>query len=154
MPTTLIFSTVIKILNLLENVTNSELNNVFLISGYHLNKLTLNQNKSNFVIFHPYQKRLPFAPKIRIFDHQTNTSAYLECKEYVKYLGVLIDYKFSWKNHVESVALKISKTIGLLPKLRQFVLQHTLANIYNALITPYLRLQFNRMGPSQQNPSC
>ena len=64
---------------------------------------------------------------------------YLECKEYVKYLGVLIDSKLSWKNHVDFVALKISKTIGLLSKLRHFVPHHILVNIYNTLITLYLR---------------
>ena len=65
---------------------------------------------------------------------------YLECKECVKYLGVLIDYKLSWKNHVDSIALKISKTIELmLSKLKYFVPHHTLVNIYNSLITPYLR---------------
>ena len=64
---------------------------------------------------------------------------YLECKECVKYLGVLIDYKLSWKNHIDSIALKISKTIGLLSKLRYFVPHKTLVNIYNSLVTPYLR---------------
>ena len=63
---------------------------------------------------------------------------YLECKECVKYLGVLIDYKLSWKNHIDSIALKISKTIGLLSKLRYFVPHKTLVNIYNSLVTPYL----------------
>ena len=126
-----------KNLKSLENVMNFELNNVF--QWLTSNKLTLNLNKSNFVIFRPYQKRLPFVPKICILDHQTNTLTYLECKECVKYLGVLIDYKLSWKNHVDSIALKISKTIGLLSKLRHFVPYHTLVNIYNSLITPYLR---------------
>ena len=126
-----------KNLKSLENVMNFELNNVFQWLTSH--KLTLNLNKSNFVIFRPYQKRLPFVPNICILDHQTNTLTYLECKECVKYLGVLIDYKLSWKNHVDSIALKISKTIGLLSKLRHFVPYHTLVNIYNSLITPYLR---------------
>ena len=116
---------------------NFELNNVS--QWLTLSKLTLNLNKSNFVIFRPYQKRLPFAPKICILDHQTNTLTYLECKECVKYLGVLVDYKLSWRNHVDSIALKISKTIGLLSKLRHFVPRHTLVNVYNSLVTPYLR---------------
>ena len=123
-----------KNLKSLENTMNIELNKVYqwLIS----NKLTLNLKKSNFVIFRPYQKRLPFIPKICIKDPVRNTSVYVECKEYVKYLGVLIDYKLSWKNYIGSVALQISKTIGLLSKLRHFVPTHTLINIYNSLIAP------------------
>ena len=46
--------------------------------------------------------------------------------------------KLSWKNHVDSIGLKISKTIGLLSKLIQFVPHHT-RSIYNSLINPFLR---------------
>ena len=116
---------------------NFELNNVF--QWLTSNKLTLYQNKSIFVIFRPYQKRLPFTPTISIRGRQTNTLTYLECKECVEYLGVLLDYKLSWKNHVDSIALKISKSIGMLSKLRHFVPHHTLVNIHNSLSTPYLR---------------
>ena len=40
--------------------------------------------------------------------------------------------------HVDNVATKLSKTVGLIAKMRHFVLQHTLLNIYRALILPYL----------------
>ena len=40
--------------------------------------------------------------------------------------------------HIDNVATKLSKTVGLITKLRHFVLQHTLLNIYRALILPYL----------------
>ena len=130
-------------------VMNCELNNVF--QWLTSNKLTLNQNKSNFVIFRPYQKRLLFVPTICILDHQTNTLTYLDCKECVKYLGVLTDCKLSWKNHIESIALKISKTIGLLSKLRYFDPHHTLVNIYNSLITPYLRYGLTVWGQASKS---
>ena len=83
--------------------------------------------------------------------HQAKTLMYLECKDCVKYLGVLIVYKLSGKNHVDSIALKISKTIGLLSKLRPFFPHHTLVNIYNSLITQLFAFRFNCVGPSQQN---
>ena len=76
---------------------------------------------------------------------------YLDCKECVKYLGVLIDCKLSWKNHIESIALKISKTIGLPSKLRYFVPHHTLVNIYNSLITPYLRYGLTVWGQASKS---
>ena len=98
--------------------------------------LTLNQNKSNFVIFCLYQKHLPFVPRIWILGHQTNTLTYLECKECVKYL--------------DSIALKISKTIGLLSKLGYFVPHHTLVKIYNSLITPYLHYSFTVWGQASK----
>ena len=39
---------------------------------------------------------------------------------------------------IDNVATKLSKTVGLIAKLRHFVPQHTLLNIYRALILPYL----------------
>ena len=59
-------------------------------------------------------------------------------KNYVKYLGILIDKNLSWKIHIDNAATKLSKTVGLIAKLRHFVHQHTLLNIYRALILPYL----------------
>ena len=58
----------------------------------------------------------------------------LECKNYVKYLGILIDSNLSWKIHIEYIALKISKIVGLIAKLRHFVPLHTLLNIYQSLL--------------------
>ena len=45
-------------------------------------KLSLNIRKSNFVIFRPRQKNMPFIHRIRILDSVTNTYANLErlCK--------------------------------------------------------------------------
>ena len=67
------------------------------------------------------------------------------------YRNVFIDYKLSWKNHIGSVALKISKTIGLLSKLRHFVPTHTLINIYNSLIAPYLCYGLVAWGQASKN---
>ena len=103
------------------------------------NKLSLNLKKSNFAIFRPYQKKLPFTPKLYIYHPSTNKHKQLECREFVKYLGVLIDYKLSWNNHIDTILLKISRTVGLLSKLRHFVPFSTLISICHSLIAPYLR---------------
>ena len=66
-----------------------------------------------------------------IFDNKLKKRVALDCKEFVRYLGTLIDNQLSWKQHINHVAIKISQTIGLISKLRSFVLRHTLT-------TPYL----------------
>ena len=129
-----------KELKILEKEMNVERHNVYqwLVSY----KRTLNLKKTNFVFFRPYQKRLSFLPTIYMNDRLTNTNTltYLECKDHVKYLGVLFDYKLSWKNLIDSITLKQSKTmIGLLSKIRHFVPFHTLVSMYNYLAVPYLR---------------
>lgn len=66
-----------------------------------------------------------------IFDNKLKKRVALDCKEFVRYLGTLIDDQLSWKQHINHVAIKISQTIGLISKLRSFVPRHTLT-------TPYL----------------
>ena len=50
----------------------------------------------------------------------------------------LLDSNLSWKFHIEYVALKISKIIGVIARLRHFVPLCTLLNIYRSLIFPYM----------------
>jgi len=47
-----------------------------------------------------------------------------------KYLGVLLDTKLSWKFHIDSVALKINRIIGVIARLGHFVPLITLLSIY------------------------
>ena len=110
------------------------------------NILSHNIKKSNFVIFGPYQKKLPFQPKISIFDNERNMNVFLDCKDYVKYLKELIDYNLSWKNHIEYVTLKISKTVGIIAKLRHFAPHRTLLTIYQSLISPYITKELSVWG--------
>ena len=70
----------------------------------------------------------------------------LDCKDYVNYLGILIDSNLSWKIHFEYIALKISKFIGLVAKLRHFVPLHTLLNIYQSLMSPYITYELSVWG--------
>ena len=61
-------------------------------------------------------------------------------KECVRYLGVLIDSNLSWKHHITIYlfSTKISKSLGILARLRHFVPSNTLLNMYQSLIQPYL----------------
>lgn len=86
-------------LKTLESEFNEELSKV--CTWLTVNKLTLNAEKSNYIIFHPRQKTLSFHPNIRIIDSNSNTSQPLEIKKYFKYLGILINSNLSWKYHID-----------------------------------------------------
>ena len=102
------------------------------------NKLTLNVKKSNYVIFRPRQKRIPFIPQIKIFNPTLNTRVILEMKDFVKYLGIMIDSELSWKHHIDFICHKISRSVGIIAKMRHYIPRHLLLNLYHALIAPYL----------------
>ena len=125
-----------KNLKLLETVVNAELCNIY--DWLIANKLSLNIKKSNFVIFRPRQKKVNHQINLRMFDHHTNSYISLERKEFIKYLGVLIDETLSWGHHIAHIASKISKSIGVISRLRHFVPLSTLKHIYRSLIQPYL----------------
>ena len=132
----------------LEVTVNAELRNF--CDWLTSNKLYLNTKKSNFLLIHPYQKRASYHPNISIFDNEKNRFANLESKDYIKYLGVLIDKNLSWKFHIDAVATKISKIVGLITKIRHFTPRRVLLNIYQALIQPYLTYGLVSLGQSSK----
>ena len=102
------------------------------------NKLTLNAKKSNFIIFHPHQKKINYQLNLKIFDNYSKTFLPFEQKLYVKYLDAVIDSNLIWKYHITHITSKISKTIGIISRLRYYVPTNTLLTIYRSLIFPYL----------------
>ena len=56
----------------------------------------------------------------------------------LKYLGVIIDNKLNWIQHINYVKNKISKGIGIMYKARPYLDKKCLANLYHTFIYPYL----------------
>ena len=101
-----------KNLKSLEKIVNNEL--VRVSDWLNTNKLTLNAKKSNFVIFCPHQRKMDHSVNILMFDNSNHILTSLECKDHVKYLGILQDSHLSWKYHIDNVVLKISRKILLI----------------------------------------
>ena len=55
-----------------------------------------------------------------------------------KYLGVILDSNLIFDEHLKTVSLKISKTLGLLQKLNNLLPRSALITIYKAYVRPYL----------------
>ena len=55
-----------------------------------------------------------------------------------KFLGVILDDKLSWIHHIDYIARKISKNIGILQKLKPYLDVKSLTNIYYAFVFLYL----------------
>ena len=86
-----------------------------------------------------------------IFDNDQNKNVALECKESVRYLGVIIDNNLSWKQHIDHVAIKISRTVGLICKLQHFLPRYILLTIYRSLVTPYLTYSLMAWGQAYKS---
>jgi len=78
------------------------------------NKLSINYRKSNYMI---------------ISNKTTNTCNFSVCINYkpiektdlVKYLGVYINDKLSWKRHISKLSKTLSKVCGIVYRLRYYV---------------------------------
>ena len=119
-----------------ESVVNEELRKV--CEWLNTNKLSLNTSKSNFVIFHPFQRKPDYNVTLKMYDSEFKILTSLEQKHHVKYLGVLIDSHLSWRYHIDYISSKISKWVGNIARLRHFVPTSTLLKIYRSLIEPYI----------------
>ena len=98
----------------------------------------MNLEKSNFVIFHPPQQKIDYQPSIKLYDTNTGCRVALDQRNFVKYLGLLIDSNLTWKYHINHIAIKISKTVGYISRLRHSVPFDILCTLYRSLILPYL----------------
>ena len=84
------------------------------------------------MIFRPRQKTLPITRQIIIENNV------LEQVDHTKFLGVYIDQHLTWKTHVNFIAAKISKSVGLLYKAKHYLHSKSFLTLYYALIYPYL----------------
>ena len=74
----------------------------YLNSWFKTNKLTLNINKTNFIIFTSEYNRA----KIDIPDTLQIENIIVNRITYTKYLGLIIDEKLSWNEHVNQLCIK------------------------------------------------
>lgn len=58
--------------------------------------------------------------------------------EHTKFLGVIIDQKFTWSKHISLISSKLAKSLYVLSRLGTKLSLNTLITIYNSLIYPHL----------------
>ena len=97
------------------------------------NKLTLNNDKTHYILFHRKQKRVPV--------HNGTLSIGEREIERVcdtKFLGVIIDESLLFKSHIALVTRRISKFIGIFYKIRDNLNTRYLRLLYKTLVLPSL----------------
>ena len=55
-----------------------------------------------------------------------------------EHLGMILDSKLSYENHLQAVFTRVNKTIGLLRKLQPTLPIKYLVTVYKSFIRPYL----------------
>ena len=83
------------------------------------------------VIFSRKIKKLPHPSLVFNNNNVLQTSSQ-------KHLGVTLDVKLTFDEHLNNVLNKVNKTIGLLRKLQNLLSRSTLITIYKAFVRPHL----------------
>ena len=125
----------------LESVLNKELKQLH--TWLIVNRLSLNIEKTNFVIFHPYNK--PLKQKITLKIQKKAISE----KSHVKYLGIKIDASLTWQNHIDCISKNISRATGIMYKIRPFVNKKTMIMLYYSLLFSHLNYAIEVWGSTQ-----
>jgi hypothetical protein len=110
------------------NNVNTDLDNI--VEWLYANKLSLNIKKTHYIIFSRNKAepsdvdiKIKGSPIYRVYS--------------TKFLGVFIDSKLNWKAHIDYIATKLSKCIGILNKAKSNLPTSALVNLYYTFAYPY-----------------
>ena len=96
------------------------------------NKLALNIEKTNFVIFHSPQRIITDRIALKIGKKKIKQESSVPC------LGVLLDSTLSWRNHLTELSKKLARTTDIFYKIRHYAPRDTLTLLYHAIYAPFL----------------
>ena len=88
---------------------NKELNKINNL--LKLNKLSLNISKTKFIIFHIIGRKF-IVPTLKINNNP------IDNVQFFNFLGIEFNEHLTWSNHISKIAFKISRTIGVINKLK------------------------------------
>ena len=99
------------------------------------NKLSISSEKNSFVLFHLKNKPIP-----RNFTCIQTEVMQINRVESVQYLGMLLDEKLYWHEHVYKICASLVKNFGIFNHIKNFVSKRIARQLYFALI--YSRIQY------------
>ena len=111
------------------NQLNLELAGVY--NWLLLNKIKINVEKTKYVLFSYKRKVNP--GRIIMGDGEILRES---C---VKFLGVFIDDRLTFAEHIKCINSKLSKSLGILNKVKYYVPPTILRTLYTSLFEPYIK---------------
>ena len=104
---------------------------VKVVDWLQINRLSLNLNKTHFILFQ--RKRVRVSMSIDVIIDNVK----IDMVERTKFLGVIIDQNLSFQSHINYIKGKVARGIGILYKSKPYFSFETMRMLYNAFIYPY-----------------
>ena len=110
------------------------------------NHLSLNYKESNYFISAPKQKRVALQNfHLHFGGHKLSNT---DC---VKYLGIFIENRITWKEQVCHVVKKLANAARILSKMRHYVNKKTLVRLYYSFAYSYHKYGILAWGTAANN---
>ena len=109
---------------------NGELKSLF--DWLCANRLSLNVLKTEFIIFRPPRTNL----EQRVVLKLNGTKLFESSK--IKYLGIILDNRLSWKYHIHELSKKLNRAVGMVFKIRDNCTKTVLRSLYFSLFNSHM----------------
>ena len=105
-----------------------------LMDWLRANRLSLNTLKTEFMLSGKSANILKIGEllAIRVDSHT------IKRVRKAKYLGIIMDEKLTWEDHIDYISLKIKRNIGIMRRERGDIPKTSLILLYKTLVEPYL----------------
>ena len=122
-------------------VSHKDLATLFIIANNQIlrlnewflaNKLSINLDKTNYMIFKPSNKLIHDIENLRL--QIKFGSVIIERTSCTKYLGIHMDENLNWQKHIEYVHKKIVKFVGIFYKRRSYLPNDCCKYLYFAFV--------------------
>jgi hypothetical protein len=128
--------------NIDENFRKMNFDLEILQKWFMSNKLSLNVDKTIYVVF---------KPKNKIFDRDLNylvlDNNVLKCTDQCKFLGIWLDQHLSWKYHIEKLCNKLNSSLYMLNQVKYILPTHILRILFNSYMQSHLYYGLSLWGP-------
>ena len=104
------------------------------------NRISLNVSKTEIILFHPKTKTITKHLNFRKSWQKVNIV------KQTKYLGIYLDEHLTWNFQLDQIKRKLSRSCGLLAKLKYFTETDLLRTVYFAIFDSILRYEIQVWG--------
>ena len=90
-------------------------------------------------------------PNLNLGDDKLDFSLSMKGRASYRYLGITIDDKLNWKEHIQHLCSKLAMVCGVISKIRHYLDRKSLLLIYHALFESRLRYAILGWGTASEN---
>jgi len=121
-------------INTLNKNVNLELDRVY--CWLNQNKLKLNFEKSNYMLFKPYTKKLKDNDTFEIL---LENNIKIKQVTSTKYLGIVFDEQLNWTDQIHQLCKKLAQACGIIRTIKPFLNYKTLLSVYYCIVYSHLQ---------------